>query len=26
MDVRSPDLVKEDFAWARSKFSDFLAI
>ena len=24
--VRSPDLVKEDFAWARSKFSDFLAI
>ena len=26
MDVRSADLVKEDFAWARSKFSDFLAI
>lgn len=24
MDVRSADLVKEDFAWARSKFSDFL--
>jgi NADH dehydrogenase FAD-containing subunit len=26
MDVRSPDLVKEDFAWARGMFSDFLAI
>ena len=26
MDVRTHDLVKEDFAWARSKFSDFLAI
>jgi hypothetical protein len=26
MDVRTADLVKEDFAWARSKFSDFLAI
>jgi len=24
MDVRSADLVKEDFAWARSKFADFL--
>lgn len=26
MDVRTPDLVKEDFAWINSKFSDFLAI
>ena len=26
MDVRSGDLVKEDFAWARGMFSDFLAI
>ncbi|QNP49613.1 NAD(P)/FAD-dependent oxidoreductase [Diaphorobacter aerolatus] len=26
MDVRNTDMVKEDFAWARSKFSDFLAI
>lgn len=24
MDVRSADLVKEDFEWARSKFDDFL--
>ena len=24
MDVRTPDLVKEDFAWINSKFSDFL--
>lgn len=26
MDVRTADLVPEDFAWARSKFSDFLGI
>ena len=24
MDVRTPDLVKEDFAWINGKFSDFL--
>ncbi|MBD7961076.1 FAD-dependent oxidoreductase [Comamonas avium] len=26
MDVRTPDLVKEDFAWINGKFSDFLGI
>ena len=26
MDVRTPDLVKEDFAWINSRFSDFLGI
>ena len=26
MDVRTPDLVKEDFAWINTKFSDFLGI
>ena len=26
MDVRTPDLVKEDFDWINSRFSDFLAI
>lgn len=26
MDVRNEDMVKEDFAWARQKFQDFLAI
>ncbi|MDR3003167.1 MAG: NAD(P)/FAD-dependent oxidoreductase [Acidovorax sp.] len=26
MDVRTSDLVKEDFAWINSKFSDFLGI
>ncbi|WP_272970594.1 FAD-dependent oxidoreductase [Comamonas terrigena] len=26
MDVRTPDLVKEDFAWINSKFSDFLGV
>lgn len=26
MDVRSPDLVKEDFGWATERFRDFLAI
>ena len=26
MDVRTHDLVKEDFAWARGKFSDFLGV
>ena len=26
MDVRTEDLVKEDFAWIKEKFSDFLAI
>src|SRR5690606_34043492 len=26
MDVRSADLVAEDFAWARSMFSDFLGV
>lgn len=26
LDVRTADLVPEDFAWARSKFADFLAV
>jgi NADH dehydrogenase FAD-containing subunit len=26
MDVRNEDMVKEDFAWARQKFQDFLAL
>lgn len=26
MDVRTPDLVKDDFAWINGKFKDFLAI
>ena len=26
MDVRTHDLVKEDFGWINSKFRDFLAI
>ena len=26
MDVRTSDLVKEDFGWINSKFSDFLGV
>lgn len=26
VDVRTEDLVKEDFVWIKEKFSDFLAI
>ena len=26
MDVRTHDLVKEDFGWINSKFSDFLGV